>query len=174
MTRQSCDEDGPRKVGDPLYPAGGYGDRLGDDHRNATRQVDPGHEVEDHSCRELALLDAARLELGRPEVSEDLAVARVRRVRPEHDRCALGSAEDLVEQRELHLAEPGAAEVRAEMRGPQAAVLDDRLERRDQRLADGIVQVVRLLDDQVERLALLPDELLDPLQLGGVLGIGEQ
>ena len=35
-----------------------------------------------------------------------------------------------------------AAEVRPEVRRPQAARLDDLLERRDQRLADGVVEVV--------------------------------
>src|SRR5438093_2841261 len=43
-----------------------------------------------------------------------------------------------VEQRELHLAEAGAAEVRPEMRGPEAALLHDRLQGWDQRSADGI------------------------------------
>jgi hypothetical protein len=50
--------------------------------------------------------------------------------------------------------------------------LDDLLQRGDQRLAHRVVQVVGLLDDQVEGLALLADEVLDPLQLVGVLGVG--
>ena len=60
------------------------------------------------------------------------------------------------------------------MRGPQAALLDDLLQRRDERLADRVVEVVRLLDDQVERLALLAHEVLDPRELRGVLGVGRE
>ena len=98
-------------------------------------------------------------------MGEDLAVAGVGCLRAEHDRRALGAAEDLVEQRELHLAVAGAAEMRAEVRRPQPAFLDDPLQRRDQRLAHWIVEVVGLLDDQVDRARIPSGRTLPPMQL---------
>ncbi len=83
-------------------------------------------------------------------------------MRAENDWRAFGPAEDLVEQRELDLTESGAAQMRAEVGRPQAALLDDLLQRRDQRLAHRVIQVVRLLDDQIDRLAFGTDELDRP------------
>ena len=45
------------------------------------------------------------------------------------------------------------AQMRPEVGGPQTALLDDLLQRRDERLPDRVVEVVALLDDQVDRLA---------------------
>ena len=101
----------------------------------------------------------------RAVVGEDLAVAGIGRLRAEDDRRALRAAQDLVEQRQLHLAVARPAEVRAEVGGPQPALFDDLLQRGDQRLAHRIVEVVRFLDDQVDRFALGAHEVLDPLQL---------
>ena len=75
---------------------------------------------------------------------------------------------------ELHLPVARPTEVRPEVRRPEPALLDDLLQRRDERLAHRVVEVVRLLDDQVERLALLAHEGLDPRQLLGVLGISRE
>ena len=78
--------------------------------------------------------EVSLLELVGAVVGEDLGVARVGRLTPEHDRGAVRPSEDLVEQGELHLAVAGSAEVGAEVAGPQAAVADLLLERGDQRL----------------------------------------
>src|SRR5205823_482903 len=58
--------------------------------------------------------------LGRAVVSDDLGVAGVGRLAPEHDRRPLRSAQDLVEQGELELAVALASEVGAEVGRPQA------------------------------------------------------
>ena len=51
---------------------------------------------------------------------DELGVAGVRRVVPEHTRRVVALAEDLVHEAELHLAEALAPELRVEMRGPQS------------------------------------------------------
>src|SRR4030095_8570523 len=61
---------------------------------------------------------------------EDLGVARVGCLTTEDVRRPVRPPEDLVHERELHLAEALAAEIRAEVAGPEAALLDLRLERR--------------------------------------------
>ena len=119
-------------------------------------------------------LQVALLELGGAVVGQDLAVAGIGCLRTENDRRAFRPAEDLVEQRQLHLAVAGTAEMRAEVGRPQPALLDDLLQRRDQRLAHRIVEVVRFLDDQVDRFALRAHEFLDPGQLLRPLGVGRR
>ena len=110
-------------------------------------------------------LEIARLELGRAIVREDLAVAGIGCLRTEDDRRALRSAQDFVEQRQLHLPVARPAQVRTEVGGPQPALFDDLLQRGDQRLAHRIIEIVGLLDDQVDWLALGAHEVLDPLEL---------
>ena len=68
-----------------------------------------------------------------PAMREDLGVARVGRRVAEHRRRERGRAEDLVHQAELDLAEALAAEVGRQVGGPQAALLDLLLQRRDRR-----------------------------------------
>src|SRR5262249_13631115 len=91
----------------------------------------------------------------------------IRCLRTEYDRGAFRAAEDLVEQRQFHLPEPWPAEMRPEVSGPQAALLDDLLQRRDERLTDGVVEVVRLPDDEIDRFTLRALQLLGPLRVGG-------
>ena len=149
-------------------------DRRGGEHLRVGAALRLGHREAGHDPVVEQRLEVALLQLGRAVVGEDLAVAGVGRLRAEHDRRALGPAEDLVEQRQLHLAVAGTAEVRAEVGGPQAALLDDLLQRRDERLADRVVEVVRLLDDQIDRLAFRAHELVDPGELLRPLGVGRE
>ena len=85
----------------------------------------------------------------------------------------LRPAEDLVEERELQLAEALAAELGAEVGGPEAALAHLVLQRVDDR-PPGVVERVELQvgEEHVERLDLLPHERVDPVELGLVLGIG--
>src|SRR5690606_41516300 len=83
------------------------------------------------------------------------------------------AAEDLVEERELQLAEPGAAEVLVEEQRPEALVLHLLLERVDERLQLGVTRPGGAREDEVERLDLVlaevghPVELLLELRIGG-------
>ena len=121
-----------------------------------------GHREAGHDPVVQQRLEVALLQLGRAVVREDLTVAGIGCLRTEHDRRAFGAAEDLVEQRQFHLTVAGSAQMRAEVGGPQAALLDDLLQRRNERLADRVVEVVRLLDDQIDRLAFRAHELDRP------------
>ena len=78
-------------------------------------------------------------------------------------------AEDLVHQPELDLAEPAAAELRRQVRGPQALLLDLLLERRGDPGEGRPVQVERLQRDD-----LVADEAAHPLQLLLELGSVEK
>jgi len=106
-------------------------------------------------------------------VGDDLGVAGVRRLAAEHDGRPGRAAQDLVQERELQLAESLAAELGSEMRRPQALpphLLLHRvdglpplaLERRELQVGEG----------EVERLDLLPHELVGPVQLLLVVGFG--
>jgi len=57
-----------------------------------------------------------------PVVGDDLGVAGVGRLGPEHDRGPLGHPEDLAEQGQLDLAVPLAAQLRAQVGGPQVVI----------------------------------------------------
>src|SRR5262249_52155318 len=100
-------------------------------------------------------------------------VARVGRLAPEHDRRPLRAAEDLVEQRELELAVPLAAELGPQMRRPEVAAAHFFLQWIDD-LAPRLVQRHELLvrPEQVERLDLLAHERVDPVELLLELGLG--
>ena len=85
------------------------------------------------------------------------------------------AAEDLVDQRQLELAEALAAELRAEVRGPQAARLHLLAQRADVHAQVAFERVVRKLRiEQVERCDLLVAELADPLQLCFEFRIGTE
>ncbi len=99
---------------------------------------------------------------------EDLAVAGVGRLRTEDDRRALGAAENLVQECEFHLpVRLGSAQVWAEMGGPQCGrarptiVCSGGIERPAHR----VVEIVRLLDDQIDRLAFRAHEVVNPREL---------
>ena len=132
-----------------------------------------GHRVagEDLALQQRAEV-ALLLRLG-AVVGDDLGVAGVGGLAAEDDRRPLGAAEDLVQQRELDLAVAGAAQVGPEVCGPEALVPDLVLQR-----VDGPAAVVvqrregQARPDEVQRLDLLPDELVGPVQLLLELGIG--
>ena len=79
--------------------------------------------------------------------------------------------EDLVHQRQLHLAVALATELGVEMAGPQAAVLHLLLERRDRALPRLVGHVVV---EERERLDLLVDEGAHPLELRRELRVGRE
>ena len=110
-------------------------------------------------------LQETRFLLVRAVVGEDLRVARVRRLAAEDDRRVRRSAEDLVHQRQLDLAVTLAAEVGSQVAGPELSLLDLFLERRDQLLAVRAGEVVGATEDEPQRLDLVPDELVHPVQL---------
>ena len=116
-------------------------------------------------------LEVLLLLFRRAVVGENLAVTAVRRLAAEHHRPALGATDDLVEERKLHLAITGTTEVGPKVAGPQTAGTNLRLQRRDHPLANGIAAVVRVLDDEVERLELLADEIVHPIKFRLVLRI---
>jgi hypothetical protein len=82
------------------------------------------------------------------------------------------AAEDLVDQRQLELAEAGPAQLLVEEQGPQSAVLDLLLEPPGQGLDLGVAGAQGVGEDRVERLDLLAAELLDPVELLLELGFG--
>ena len=83
------------------------------------------------------------------------------------------AAEDLVEQRQLHLAVALAAEFGAEVAGPQALVAAPSAAAAAARPSTSRVGlVVRVAEHEVERLDLVAHELVDPVELRLVLGIG--
>ena len=79
--------------------------------------------------------------------------------------------EDLVEQRELHLPVTGTAEVGTEVGRPQASFLDLTLQRWDQRVPE-LVAHERVREHVPERFDLVADELVGPVEVGLVLGVG--
>ncbi len=119
-----------------------------------------GHRVAGEDLAVEQRLEVARLLLVGAVVGDDLGVAGVGRLAAEHDRRPAGPAEDLVDQRQLELAVAGAAEVGAEVAGPQPLVAHPLLQR-----VDDLSQVVRERRElearvqDVERLDLLAHEL---------------
>src|SRR5947209_18299429 len=102
------------------------------------------------------------LEFGSAVMSQDLAVTGIRCLGTENDRSTFGPAEDLVEQRKFDLTVARAAQMRSQVGRPQPTLHDNLLQRRNQRLAYRIVEVVRLFDDQVDRFALRAYEVVNP------------
>ena len=92
----------------------------GGEHLRVGAALGLGHREARHDAVVEQRLEVPRLELGGAVVGEDLAVAGVGRLRAEHDRRALRPAEDLVQQRQLHLPVARPAEVRAEVGRPEA------------------------------------------------------
>ena len=78
-----------------------------------------GHRVAREALAVEQRLEVLLLLLVGAVVGDDLGVAGVGRLAAEHDRRPLRPAEDLVEQRELQLAEALAAELGAQVRRPQ-------------------------------------------------------
>ena len=90
-----------------------------------------GHRVAGEDLAVEQRAQVALLLLGRAVVGDDLGVAGVGRLAAEHDRRPLRPAEDLVEQRQLELAVALAAQLGAEVGGPQLLAPDLFLERVD-------------------------------------------
>ena len=111
----------------------------------------------------------ALLLLGRAGHREDLRVAGVGRGVAEGQRRDRRGAEDLVHQPEAHLAHALPAELGRQVRGPQPALLDLLLQRRD-RLAQAVE--AELVPDRLERPDLAADELGHPVELLLEVGVG--
>ena len=101
---------------------------------------------------------------------DELAVARVGRLVAEDVGRGRAAPEDLVHQRELHLAVALAAELGVEVARPQAAVPHLLLER-----FGGLPRVVgHVVVEEGERFDLLVDELAHPVELLLELGLGRE
>ena len=131
------------------------------------RRVGPGVRLGHRVAREHLAVEqrpqVALLLLGRAVVGDDLGVAGVGRLAPEHDRRPLRATEDLVQQRELQLAVALPAELGPEVRGPQPLAAHLVLQRVD-RLAPVLVErdELQVREHEVERLDLLPHERRRP------------
>ena len=115
-----------------------------------------GHREARHDLAVEQRLQVPVLLLLRAVVGEDLGVAGVGGLAAEHRRRPRRAAEDLVHQRELHLAVAEAAEVGAEVTGPQVLLLHLLLQRPDHLRVHGmglVVDGVRA-EREVERLDL--------------------
>ncbi len=156
-------------VDDPLVAVG---HRLRGEHFGVGAALRLGHREARHDLVIQQRTQIALFLLRCAVVSEDLGIARVRRLTPEDDRRSGGPTEDLVHQRQLHLAVPLTAELGSEVAGPQAALAHLRLQRRDELLADRILDVVGMSDHEAQRLDLVGDELFDPVEFLLELGIG--
>ncbi len=132
-----------------------------------------GHRVAGEDLAVEERLEIALLLIVGAVVREDLGVAGVGRLAPEDDRRPLRPPEDLVEQRELELSVALAAELRAQVRRPQVVAPHFLLERVED-LAQLLVGRCELQPrkHEVERLDFLADELVGPVQLRLVLGVG--
>jgi hypothetical protein len=82
-----------------------------------------------------------------------------------HDGREQGPSQYFVHQPELDLPVAGAAELRAEVAGPQPALLDALLQRTHQRREARIVDIPRAAQDVLERFDLVPHELRHPVEL---------
>ena len=100
-------------------------------------------------------------------MGEDLRVAGVGRLAAERARRPARPAEDLVDQRELHLAVAEAAEIGTEVARPQPLRLHLLLQRREQLPVHRVRLVVHELvtEREVDRLDLGLHELADPVEL---------
>ena len=102
------------------------------------------------------------------------AVAGIGCLRAEYDRRTLRTAQNLVEQCQFHLAIARAAQMWTQVGGPESTLLDDLLQGRDEGLPDRVVEIMRFLDNQVNRLAFGANEILDPLELLSPLRVSRE
>ena len=136
-----------------------------------------GHREGGHDVALEQRLEVARLLLLGPVQREDLGVAGVGGGRAEHRRRPGRAAEDLVHQRQLELPVALAAQLGAEVAGPQALLLHLLAQRREDRprcLVVHVVGVTRAREEQVKWLALVPHERGHPVELLLELGLGEE
>ena len=96
--------------------------RAGREHRRVGAGVRLGHRVAGEASRRRAAAGGSAPSARGAVVGDDLGVAGVGRLAAEDDRRPRRPAEDLVEQRQLQLAVALAAELGAEVGGPQALV----------------------------------------------------
>src|ERR1700748_1138778 len=109
-----------------------------------------GHRETRHDPVVQQRLQIALLELRSAVVGQDFAITGIRSLGSEYDRRTFRPPENLVEQRQFHLAVSGPAQMRTQMSSPQPALLNDVLQRRNQRLPHRVVEIVRLLDNQID------------------------
>src|SRR5689334_2466846 len=107
-------------------------------------------------------MQPAILLLGRAREREDLRVAGVGRGVAERHRSDRRRPEDLVHEPESKLAHALAAQLGRQVRGPQSALFDLLLQRRD-RLAQALE--AELVPDRLQRPYLAPHEVAHPIQL---------
>ena len=148
-------------------------DGPGGELRRVGTGVRLGHRVAGEDLAAEQRAEVPLLLLGRAEVGDDLGVPGVGGLAAEDQRSPLGAAEDLVEQRQLDLPVPLAAEFGAEVGGPKTALADLFLQRVDDPPQPRVRRDVLLPPEyQVKRLDLVPHELVGPVQLSLVLGVG--
>jgi hypothetical protein len=105
-------------------------------------------------------------------VGQDLGVAGIGCLTAEHGRRPSGAAEQLVEQCQLDLAVTLPAHLRLEVGGPQPLLPHLLLERAHDRQGPVVGLVVGIAEHIVERLHVLPQEPVDPVQLLLVFRLG--
>ncbi len=106
------------------------------------------------------------------EVGQDLGVARVGGLAAEHRWGPAAAAQDLVEEGQLHLAVALAAQLGAQVAGPQALLPDLLLQGAHDSHGLLVRLVVGVAQDEVERLDLIGDEPVGPVQQLLVLRVG--
>ena len=145
---------------------------AGDEQGRVGARVRLGHRVAGRDRPVEQRLEVLGLLLLGAVVGEDLRVARVRRLAPEHRRRPMRPAEQLVEQGQLELAVALTAELRAKVARPKMLISDLLLQRADDAQRPLVALVVRIAEDVVERFDLLGQEGVDPVELLLKLRIG--
>lgn len=110
-------------------------------------------------------------------VGEDLGVAGVGGLGAEDHRGPGGTAQNLVQERQLDLPHAHAAEFGRQVGGPQTLFAHLTLERADGVEVDGAGAVVRFRvarEEDVERLDLIPYEGVGPVEAGLERGVGAE
>ena len=107
-----------------------------------------------------------------PIDGKDLGIAGVGGLAAKDGRREDGAPQDFVHQGQLDLTVAGTAQLRSEVAGPKAAILDLRLQRPDEPAVQRVVDIERTLENEVQRLYFLADECVDPGELFGEIGVG--
>ena len=133
-----------------------------------------GHGEAGHNLAVHQRLQVLRFLRRRAEVGEDFGVAGVRRGGAKNSRGEKRAAEDFVHQRELQLAPATTAHRRRQMAGPQPLRAHLGFERRHDAHQRFVARVVGFVfgKEVVERLNLLANESLNPVQLALEFGLG--
>ncbi len=105
---------------------------------------------------------------------QDFAVAGIGRLRTEHDRPEPGAAELFVQQRKLQLAKPLPAHFGPEVARPQPFRAHFVLQRADQPLEFGIMNIPLAAQQIIHRFDFLPNERIGPIEPGLKFRIGRK